>query len=88
MTTDLVPHGTVGGYCNHACRCEPCRLANRASSARIRGERYAERVSVNGVLVHPSATHGTTNGFRYYGCRCSACCEASKAADRKRRWTS
>jgi hypothetical protein len=24
-----VPHGTYGGYCNHKCRCEDCKRANR-----------------------------------------------------------
>lgn len=24
-------HGTVGGYCNHACRCYECREANTAA---------------------------------------------------------
>lgn len=24
----LIPHGTLGGYTNHRCRCTPCRQAN------------------------------------------------------------
>lgn len=29
--TDVVPeHGTLNGYSNYACRCEPCKAASHA----------------------------------------------------------
>lgn len=33
-----VPHGTLGGYTNHRCRCVPCRKANTAYRRRKRAE--------------------------------------------------
>lgn len=34
----LVPHGTLGGYTNHRCRCTPCRHANTEYRRRKRAE--------------------------------------------------
>lgn len=34
----LVPHGTLGGYTNHRCRCTPCRRANTEYRRRRRAE--------------------------------------------------
>jgi|SRR6185312_7019735 hypothetical protein len=42
MTSDKpIRHGTVGGYTNHACRCQPCTAAHRASAADYRARRKA-----------------------------------------------
>ena len=34
----LVPHGTLGGYTNHRCRCTPCRKANTEYRRKKRAE--------------------------------------------------
>ena len=33
-----IPHGTLGGYTNHRCRCTPCRKTNTAYRRRKRAE--------------------------------------------------
>lgn len=33
---DTIPHGTLGGYTNHECRCDPCRAAKRSYERRRR----------------------------------------------------
>lgn len=38
-----------------------------------REERFAERVMVDGNLVHPEAKHGTIGGYTNFGCRCEPC---------------
>lgn len=61
-------HGTVGGYCNHACRCDACKSAKRdafaASRRQAQGFRRARM---------PQKAHGTLNGYSYWGCRCDQC---------------
>ncbi|MEV6219881.1 hypothetical protein [Nocardia sp. NPDC051833] len=42
-----------------------------------RAARAAERVEVNGRLVHPSAPHGTASAYVAYGCRCEPCTTAA-----------
>lgn len=69
-------HGTSGGYGNHKCRCDDCREAHRVACSDRKENRLAERVDVNGVMIHPRATHGTANGYRNYGCRCDPCVAA------------
>lgn len=41
-----------------------------------RDRKYAERVRVSGVLVHPRASHGRLHVYNTYGCR-GAMCRAS-----------
>lgn len=36
-------------------------------------ERYAERVEVAGVLVHPTVAHGRLHSYNAYGCRGAMC---------------
>lgn len=38
--------------------------------------RSAERVAVDGRMVHPDAPHGTGNGYSAYRCRCELCTTA------------
>lgn len=33
------PHGTIGGYNNHRCRCDECRAANTRNMRRYRDEK-------------------------------------------------
>jgi hypothetical protein len=35
--------------------------------------RYAERVEINGLLVHPTAVHGRLRSYTSYGCRGPLC---------------
>jgi hypothetical protein len=74
-------HGTVGGYCNHACRCDQCRAAKRAANAEgRRNARLMRRVRM------PHKAHGTANGYSYWACRCDPCraAEAKRYQARKR----
>lgn len=51
----------------------------RTASERVRSyqrARLAERIEVDGVLVHPNAPHGTVSGYNYWGCRCLSCSTA------------
>lgn len=34
----VIPHGTLGGYTNHRCRCTPCRQANTEYRRKKRAE--------------------------------------------------
>lgn len=52
-------------------------------SAAERAERMAERVEIDGRLVHPRATHGTMTGYNNFGCRCLDC--AARETERKQR---
>lgn len=81
MTKDLAPddprHGTVNGYGNHACRCDPCREAHRKNHAA-----YMKRVRETGALASDDAKHGTS--YRYdVGCRCDQCREAHNEKSRR-----
>jgi len=75
--------GTVGGYNNHKCRCAPCTEANTIAIRKARAERFAGRVLVAGVLVHPYADHGTVGGYQNWGCRCWDC---TRVNSESRRW--
>jgi hypothetical protein len=66
-------HGTTNGYGNRRCRCGPCKDAHRVAKQGVRAERYAERVLVDGLLIHPAATHGRFASYTNYGCRCVPC---------------
>lgn len=73
---DRVPHG-LGGYTNHACRCDTCRLALRAYRANRVAARRAERITVNGRLFAVNAfRHGEDNTYVNWACRCHACTDA------------
>jgi hypothetical protein len=56
-----------------------------------RAELAAERVMVDGKMVHPNAPHGTITGYSSYSCRCQPCrtentksCAARKARQKER----
>jgi len=75
-------HGSDAEY-GAGCRCEYCCQAHRVYNAELRAKRMAERVLVNGRLVHPKPKHGTTNGYFHYGCRCVDCTAARTAAQKR-----
>ena len=68
MTPDDPRHGSVNGYSNLACRCQPCK---NAWAAAVR-KRKAER-----TLRGPSDDiHGKTTTYTNWGCRCRPCTDA------------
>jgi hypothetical protein len=70
-------HGTIGGYTNHRCRCDDCRVANRE---------YMRSTRARFKLVPAKQIpHGTTGGYRNYACRCDPCREAHVAYSREYR---
>lgn len=40
--------------------------------------RYAERVKINGLLIHPDAPHGRLRSYTTYGCRGPLCYATQK----------
>lgn len=56
---------------------------SRRPSATERAIRMAERIKIDGRLVHPRATHGTMAGYNNFGCRCLDC--GTRELERKRR---
>lgn len=70
-------HGTLGGYTNHACRCDDCREAHAKAQSAARTRRSQEDQS--------KVPHGTPGGYVNYRCRCDECRAAHAAAARERR---
>lgn len=70
-----IPHGTVGGYTNHRCRCPECTAAT-AESKRARVWRQSQPSSV--------IPHGTEEGWKVWRCPCEAC-QSRKPADMRAR---
>lgn len=73
-------HGTPNGYGWHRCRDTCCRNAASARRRRLRRARRAERVLIDGRLVHPKAPHGTAGGMQNWGCQCDPCRTANSVA--------
>lgn len=61
-------HGSINGYGNLSCRCEPCRAANSEYLGKAKARRVARGA--------PDHVHGTANGYGNWGCRCRACTDA------------
>jgi len=78
-------HGTTTGYTFYACRCLDCLAASRAASRARQQRLRAERVEVDGRLVHPRAPHGTHNGYTSWSCRCPPCTEAARIGGQRYR---
>lgn len=68
-------------------RWRPARPSTEASLAeRSRRERRrAERVMVDGRLVHPGAPHGEPRSQKNWGCQCVPCSEANVVLVREQR---
>lgn len=62
----MIPHGTPGGYTNHACRCDLCKAAWAAAKYELRHRH------------HDYIPHGTDGGYTNYMCRCEACRTANR----------
>jgi hypothetical protein len=51
----------------------------------LKARRYAERVLVDGRLVHPRCVHGKEKSYQGFGCRCIPCTAAHAAYRRQSR---
>jgi hypothetical protein len=51
---------------------------NREHRENWRKARYAERVMIDGTLVHPTSPHGTAHSYISYGCRGPMCAAAQR----------
>jgi len=60
-------------------RTNPNKNANHKA---LLERRHAERVLIDGRLVHPDATHGLNSSYAGYGCRCIPCSAAHTVARR------
>lgn len=49
------------------------RNSNANSIRRYRERQYAQRVEIDGVLVHPHARHGYLTSYNVFGCRGAMC---------------
>jgi hypothetical protein len=73
-----IPHGTIGGYTNHCCRCRACRdvWADYCADLRdVREDRLAKEPSL--------IKHGTTSSYDNWKCRCRPCKDANAAYKRE-----
>lgn len=68
-----VPHGTVGGYTNWKCRCEPCSVAHSRKLKAGKADRKA-RLDADPTVVE----HGRVATYSGWGCRCEPCRTASR----------
>ena len=74
----------IGNQLNSSTRKSKAPSETRTERLRRRRvENRAERVEIDGRLVHPRAKHGTDHGYFYYGCRCEPCTERHRHHKRK-----
>lgn len=70
----LAEHGMEPVYLSEPEAISWSRVAyNSVSSTERRERRAADRVIVDGLLVHPDAPHGTNTGYTEYRCQCGPC---------------
>lgn len=77
LAPDDPRHGTVNGYGNLKCRCQPCRDAwsARCKDLRaVRAARLAGEAPMHVLSVTPE--HGRWTTYQNHGCRCEACTTA------------
>lgn len=62
-------------------------MATKESQAVMarKARRLAQRVIVDGRLVHPDARHGKATSYGNYGCRCELCAAAWREAVKAKR---
>lgn len=68
-----IPHGTSGGYTNHRCRCDACRLAWNE----VVTKRRKKLADAWDGTPDPSLKHGLASTYGNYGCRCEDCKKAA-----------
>lgn len=61
------------------------REVNTRKKREQRNRRSAERVLVDGRLVHPNARHGHRGSYTNFMCRCEPCTSAWRKATSRRR---
>jgi hypothetical protein len=66
---------------------KPAPTPSAVSQASLRQRRRAERILIDGRLVHPDAPHGRPVGYRHWGCQCELCstARALHSADLRRK---
>lgn len=69
-------HGTVNGYTNHRCHCQPCKDAHSDEQAAQRVQRKARRAAGFTEFKHGAS------GYTEWGCRCQTCKAARAEAIR------
>lgn len=69
-------HGTVNGYSNLGCRCQPCKDANAVYNKRCREQR-------EGRLTPDDPRHGKTSTYTNWRCRCDACRQSFSQSRKK-----
>lgn len=76
-TDELTAHGQVPTVPRRVSRKSSSRSslspAKLAANTLYRHTRYAERVLLNGVLIHPGDRHGCLTKYNVYGCRGAMC---------------
>lgn len=78
-------HGSENGYRNVGCRCQPCRDAHARYQREKVAKRMAERIEIDGRLVHPRAEHGRPTSYYNYRCQCRDCTDAAAEQVRNRK---
>jgi len=56
-----------------------------AQAKELKAKRLAERVLIDGRLVHPRCVHGEEKSYQGFGCRCVPCTDAHAAFRRESR---
>lgn len=79
-----VLHGTVDGYREGRCDCDPCLDAYLVwrKERRIIVPKVEERALLKG---RPQSEHGTRNRYMKWGCRCEQCRAAAALRRRNAR---
>lgn len=76
MAPDDPRHGTVNGYVNLKCRCQPCRDAWAAKCRDLKMRRRSEVVLGRKIRTGPlvgEPVHGKASTYGNWGCRCDEC---------------
>lgn len=70
MNPDDPRHGTVNGYVNLDCRCQPCRDAHAAYCLKYKRRRQSV------ALAADDPRHGKYTTYCNWSCRCQPCTDA------------
>jgi hypothetical protein len=76
LAPDDSRHGSMNGYTNWLCRCQPCRDEWAAYCQRRKAERPP--------LAPDDPRHGKASTYGNWNCRCSQCTRAWADATRER----
>lgn len=73
-------HGTIAAYTSCGCRCSACQAVMAVYRRNLTETRAAERVEIDGRMVHPSPPggHGKATTYNAWSCRCEPCTAANR----------